>query len=100
MCAYCFFYLYGAHRALHVLTHSFPTRRSSDLELDVADICGKRDEIAGVDLRCPTKQDPVPVDDVERSVSLDGAEDFGGISVDIGNAVQGHPVRIALLVEH
>src|SRR3546814_11249122 len=26
-----FFYLYGDHRALHVLTHSFPTRRSSVL---------------------------------------------------------------------
>src|SRR6056297_539602 len=26
-----FFYWYGAHRDLHVLTHSFPTRRSSDL---------------------------------------------------------------------
>src|SRR3546814_506862 len=30
---YCFFFFYcfGAHRDLHVLTHSFPTRRSSDL---------------------------------------------------------------------
>src|SRR3546814_16573263 len=27
-----FFYGYGYHRYLHVLTHSFPTRRSSDLE--------------------------------------------------------------------
>src|SRR3546814_1622779 len=26
-----FFYCYGDHRDLHVLTHSFPTRRSSDL---------------------------------------------------------------------
>src|SRR3546814_9130664 len=26
-----FFYLYVAHRYLHVRTHSFPTRRSSDL---------------------------------------------------------------------
>src|SRR3546814_14620436 len=26
-----FFYVYGDHRDLHVLTHSFPTRRSSDL---------------------------------------------------------------------
>src|SRR3546814_11559465 len=26
-----FFYVYGDHRTLHVLTHSFPTRRSSDL---------------------------------------------------------------------
>src|SRR3546814_14783406 len=27
-----FFELYGDHRDLHVLTHSFPTRRSSDLD--------------------------------------------------------------------
>src|SRR3546814_18405106 len=27
----CFFEGYGYHRDLHVLTHSFPTRRSSDL---------------------------------------------------------------------
>src|SRR3546814_14912134 len=27
----CFFNGYGDHRDLHVLTHSFPTRRSSDL---------------------------------------------------------------------
>src|SRR3546814_15797992 len=26
-----FFYCYGNHRDLHVLTHSFPTRRSSEL---------------------------------------------------------------------
>src|SRR3546814_13414720 len=26
-----FFYCHGDHRDLHVLTHSFPTRRSSDL---------------------------------------------------------------------
>src|SRR3546814_6772259 len=26
-----FFYCHGAHRDLHALTHSFPTRRSSDL---------------------------------------------------------------------
>src|SRR3546814_9429265 len=28
---YFFFECYGDHRDLHVLTHSFPTRRSSDL---------------------------------------------------------------------
>src|SRR3546814_8118848 len=27
----CFFLVYGDHRDLHVLTHSFPPRRSSDL---------------------------------------------------------------------
>src|SRR3546814_6838810 len=31
MYVYLFFELYGDHRDLHVLTHSFPTRRSSDL---------------------------------------------------------------------
>src|SRR3546814_7786600 len=29
--SYCLFECYGDHRDLHVLTHSFPTRRSSDL---------------------------------------------------------------------
>src|SRR3546814_9037916 len=29
---FVFFELYGDHRDLHVLTHSFPTRRSSDLQ--------------------------------------------------------------------
>src|SRR3546814_7905898 len=33
MCIVFFFELYRGHRDLHVLTHSFPTRRSSDLEL-------------------------------------------------------------------
>src|SRR3546814_17277597 len=33
----CFFFeLYGYHRDLHGLTHSFPTRRSSDLRLSSA----------------------------------------------------------------
>src|SRR3546814_18102658 len=31
-----FFYCYGDHRYLHVLTHSFPTRRASDLDADMA----------------------------------------------------------------
>src|SRR3546814_1867085 len=30
---YFFLYGYGDHRDLHVLTHSYPTRRSSDLSL-------------------------------------------------------------------
>src|SRR3546814_17676398 len=33
-CYLLFFYSYGAHRDLHVLTHSFPTRRSSDLAFE------------------------------------------------------------------
>src|SRR3546814_7885873 len=32
MCFYVFSYCYRDHRDLHVLTHSFPTRRSSDLD--------------------------------------------------------------------
>src|SRR3546814_8080224 len=35
-----FFSLYGDHRDLHVLTHSFPTRRSSDLHHRRADEIG------------------------------------------------------------
>src|SRR3546814_10546762 len=31
LCGVCFCELYGDHRDLHLLTHSFPTRRSSDL---------------------------------------------------------------------
>src|SRR3546814_6631241 len=45
-----FFYRYGDHRDLHVLTHSFPTRRSSDLEqlgrqhgADIAGTAGDED---------------------------------------------------------
>src|SRR3546814_20620240 len=32
-----FFYVYGDHRDLHGLTHSFPTRRSSDLVEELLD---------------------------------------------------------------
>src|SRR3546814_1994612 len=33
LCMFVFFEWYGDHRELHVLTHSFPTRRSSDLQM-------------------------------------------------------------------
>src|SRR3546814_1912800 len=39
MCSLFFFEVYGDHRDLHVLTHSFPTRRSSDLPTSP---CGPR----------------------------------------------------------
>src|SRR3546814_12472831 len=39
VCAYSFLG-YGAHRDLHVLTHSFPTRRSSELAGGDGDIDG------------------------------------------------------------
>src|SRR3546814_6354226 len=35
-CGMCLFSLTGDHRVLHVLTHAFPTRRSSDLRADQA----------------------------------------------------------------
>src|SRR3546814_15120113 len=35
MLVFCFFYGDGDHRDLHVWTHSFPTRRSSDLSAQV-----------------------------------------------------------------
>src|SRR3546814_19173811 len=40
----------GDHRDLHVLTHSFPTRRSSDLAV-MARPDPRREEIAAVDRR-------------------------------------------------
>src|SRR3546814_14480982 len=33
-----FFYCYANHRDLHLLTHAFPTRRSSDLRVVSADV--------------------------------------------------------------
>src|SRR3546814_1605103 len=44
----CFFFeCYGDHRDLHVLTHSFPTRRSSDLRVGAP----LPDRLAGVEQR-------------------------------------------------
>src|SRR3546814_17791034 len=42
-----FFKRYGNHRELHVLTHSFPTRRSSDLSdaaIETADVVIQTDQ--------------------------------------------------------
>src|SRR3546814_17283254 len=36
---FCFCYGYGDPRGLHVLTHSFPTRRSSDLCATLGVLC-------------------------------------------------------------
>src|SRR3546814_17547626 len=41
------FQLYGAHRDLHVLTHSFPTRRSSGLGRGDGDEVAQRRDDAG-----------------------------------------------------
>src|SRR3546814_16498631 len=40
MFEHCFFYGYGAHRHLHLLTHSCPTRRSSDLKILIKPVRG------------------------------------------------------------
>src|SRR3546814_9265972 len=42
MCLLFFFECYGDHRDLHVLTHSFPTRRSSDLAPWHSGVAAKR----------------------------------------------------------
>src|SRR3546814_10923150 len=41
-----FFYGYGYHRELHKLTHSFPTRRSSDLMVVPFPAGGPTDNVA------------------------------------------------------
>src|SRR3546814_4247100 len=46
----CFFELYGDHRDLHVLTHSCPTRRSSDLFRKVIDVSGDAGQRGGMPL--------------------------------------------------
>src|SRR3546814_3950198 len=46
-CFRCFLFFFecsGAHRDLHVLTHSFPTRRSSDLQAGRARVGDRRGE--------------------------------------------------------
>src|SRR3546814_10650643 len=49
----CFFECYCYHRDLHVRTHSYPTRRSSDLCLEsipqVAERCGTRQQRCAVE---------------------------------------------------
>src|SRR3546814_2784185 len=68
-----FFERYGDHRDLHVLTHSFPTRRSSDLRsMAAVDLEGVRADLmkygwiqdARVSRRLP---DTLVVDIVERT---------------------------------
>src|SRR3546814_14321601 len=43
----CFFEVYGDHRDLHVLTHSFPTRRSSDRKRPLKVVCACGNGTAG-----------------------------------------------------
>src|SRR3546814_147207 len=61
---FCFFYCYVAHRDLHVLTHSFPTRRSSDLDGDA---------IHAEDLRLPAQQSVTPAAVASAFVSANAA---------------------------
>src|SRR3546814_14985162 len=42
-----FFYWYGGPTDLHVLTHSFPTRRSSELAREGVDALGNRRHVGG-----------------------------------------------------
>src|SRR3546814_18700844 len=53
-------YLYGIHRDLHLLTHSFPTRRSSDLlpALLQEDYCPDIHERLGLYKRLASCQTP------------------------------------------
>src|SRR3546814_13993146 len=52
-----FFQGYGDHRDLHVLTHSFPTRRSSDLDLE--DREDPEHQRVGLGARIHASNDPV-----------------------------------------
>src|SRR3546814_18170403 len=47
-----FFYVYVDHRDLHVLTHSFPTRRSSDLSFARSGGSSATGALAGSRKRC------------------------------------------------
>src|SRR3546814_11413455 len=58
----CFFFSgYGDHRDLHVLTHSFPTRRSSDLDAHAARIEGGVGAAVDDDAVVPGQLDEVAV---------------------------------------
>ncbi|MND90032.1 hypothetical protein D3C80_821080 [compost metagenome] len=68
-------------------------------ELDVRDIRRRGDQVTDVDLRGAAENDAVAVDDIDRAVRLDAAQDLGRIGAGVGDAVQGDPVGMALLVE-
>ncbi|MNX42434.1 hypothetical protein D3C86_728560 [compost metagenome] len=68
-------------------------------ELDVRDIRRRGDQVTDVDLRGAAENDAVAVDDIDRAISLDAAQDLGRIGAGVGDAVQGDPVGMALLVE-
>src|SRR3546814_17324941 len=68
MYLYFFFEWYGDHRDLHVLTHSFPTRRSSDLFL------GRVDDALGDDIAFHDAAKDVDEDTLDRRVLQDDLE--------------------------
>src|SRR3546814_13258646 len=62
-----FFYCSGDHRDRHVLTHSFPTRRSSDLLRNAAGRAKVRADRCSVD----RQRDIVETADADHRVNLD-----------------------------
>src|SRR3546814_5789491 len=73
MYLYFFFEWYGDHRDLHVLTHSFPTRRSSDLFL------GRVDDALGDDIAFHDAAKDVDEDTLDRRVLQDDLERRGDL---------------------
>src|SRR3546814_4018745 len=56
MLFFCFLSVYGDHRYLHVRTHSFPTRRSSDLIGEQIECAVRRSQPVEAGLRQPLQQ--------------------------------------------
>src|SRR3546814_19769294 len=87
----CFlFLLYGDHRDLHVLTHSFPTRRSSDLDLPQPEVptretisCWPTDRVTPASARCerlapamePASPNTLPTSVISSTAHLLGLAD-------------------------
>src|SRR3546814_14932632 len=80
-CYRLFFECYGDHRDLHVLTHSFPTRRSSDLQLLVEHLHQPRVAAAAHD----------PVVEVEVAAALEVAAAAADRLV--AGMLAGHPLQ-------
>src|SRR3546814_20522563 len=89
-----FFYGYGDHRDLHVLTHSFPTRRSDDLEAHGGTatrgaLDGHREGI-GLEVRDCARQPRTPGE--RRNLAFDDARAQSRVEIQLprppgGNAV-------------
>src|SRR3546814_8299544 len=81
-----FFYCYGHHRDLHVLTHSFPTRRSSDRPVEQRG--GKRRRPA-CSARCVGRHQPPP-GHVERRLRTAHHPGIGDMDMDPCNQFVEH----------